>query len=582
MPSPFALTPRLAHRLGFGSLAVIAATLAACAPGDGTTTPDGEDDSAIDDQIRICAGSTTVKGIDVSVHNSTIDWVKVKGTGRVFAVARVSDGASHLDTQFATNWAGMKSVGLVRGVYQYFRPSQDPTAQADLLLSKIGTLGAGDLPPVIDVETADGVSTTKVVSAVKIWIDRIKAKTGVDPIVYSASGFWNTLPNTAQFASNILWVANYGATCPSVPSTWKKWSIWQYSETGSVSGVTGGIDLDVFNGSLADLQALTVTGTMPPPPPPNGGACTKDSDCNHGSTGAGVVCAAGACTDGCHADTDCTAGGTCDTSQPGGACSNALPPLGTACSDDAECSDGQQGTSRICGSTSKVCMIGCHATAADCPSGETCNETGPIWFCGPSAPPPPPPSACPVLTFPSGIKIQTVKDAATTASYTNHLKAGESAPLCFLDVTNLHDPSNGKTYTLSVSVATHFLLSELVGTEVSQGWGNFVLISPAAVTALETFREKANKAMTINSGFRGPKHQESVCKSLCGDPLGCAGTCSSNSRHMWGDAFDLPTAFYSSTYTNEACASGFKFTYLESGTHLHVDENPAYATCVMQ
>ena len=555
----------------------LAVAAAACAPGDATTRA-GEDDAAYDDQIRICAGSVTVKGIDVSVHNGTIDWAKVKGTGRVFAVARVSDGATHLDTQFAANWPAIKTAGLVRGVYQYFRPSQDPVAQADLLLSKIGTLGAGDLPPVIDVETADGASTTKVVSAVRAWIDRVKAKTGVDPIIYSASGFWNTLPNTAQFASNLLWVANYGASCPSVPSTWKKWSIWQYAETGNVAGVTGGIDLDTFNGSLADLQALTVTGVKPP----KAVACKADADCDHGVPGAGVVCgSAGTCVDGCRGDTDCTAGGTCDTTQADGACSNALPPLGTACADDAECSDGQQGTSRICGSTSKVCMVGCHDTAADCPSDTTCSTTGPVWTCAPNAPPPPP-QACPVLTFPSGIKIQTVKDAATTASYADHLKAGEVAPTCFLDVTNLHDPSNNTTYTLSVNVATHFLLSELVGTEVSQGWGNFVLVTPAAVAALESFRLKAAKAMTINSGFRGPKHQESVCKSLCGDPLGCAGTCSNNSRHMWGDAFDLPTTFYSSTYTAEACASGFKYTYLESGTHLHVDQNPVYATCVQQ
>ncbi len=88
--------------------------------------------------------------------------------------------------------------------------------------------------------------------------------------------------------------------------------------------------------------------------------------------------------------------------------------------------------------------------------------------------------------------------------------------------------------------------------------------------------------MSVNSGFRGPKHQESVCKGLCGNPLGCAGTCANNSRHMWGDAFDLPMTFYNTADTKLACASGFKYTYLESGTHLHVDQNPAYATCVMQ
>jgi hypothetical protein len=51
---------------------------------------------------------------------------------------------------------------------------------------------------------------------------------------------------------------------------------------------------------------------------------------------------------------------------------------------------------------------------------------------------------------------------------------------------------------------------------------------------------------------------------------------------MWGDAFDLPLAFYTKADEDRACAAGFTFAYLESGTHLHVDQNPAYATCVEQ
>ena len=187
-----------------------------------------------------------------------------------------------------------------------------------------------------------------------------------------------------------------------------------------------------------------------------------------------------------------------------------------------------------------------------------------------------------MLTFQSGISIQTVTNAAMTASYANHLASGQTAPTCFLDVTHLDDPHTGATYDMSVYVATHFQLSELVGTEVDQGYGNFVLLSPAAVASLETLREDIGGPVSINSGFRGPRHQEDVCRSLCGDPLGCSGTCANNSRHMWGDAFDLPLEFYNTHDTGLACDAGFKFTYLESGTHLHIDQNPAYATCVQE
>lgn len=605
--------------------------VAACAP-EGTPGS-GEPEANVDDGLRVCAGGTVLQGLDVSEFNGHINWTKVKGAGKAFAYARVSDGLNNPDAEFAANWAGMKAVGLPRGAYQYFRPGQDAVKQADLLIAAIGALGPGDLSPVIDVETANGQSKANVVKGVAAWIQRVKAKTGRDPVIYAAAGFWDTLPGTAQFASSKLWVANYGASCPTMPSTWSKWSVWQYSESGSVPGMSGDVDLDVFNGTLADL-AVFAGGSAPAP-------CASDLDCNHGAPGASVICsntgaAAGQCIDGCHASSDCPGGGSCDTSGAHWHCSNAPPALGSPCMTDANCSGGQVGTGRVCGAASKTCVLGCHDSAADCPAGTACDKSGASWVCKPAALPlgaacttdaqcggpgqervcgtsshvclegchldadcpggeacshaqspwqcaaPPAPDACPVLAFPSGIHIQTVTSAAMSASYTGHLQPGQAAPKCFLDVANLHDPVAKQTYGISVKVAAHFQLDELVGTEVDQGWGNFVLLRPEAVAALEAFRVDTGGPVSVISGFRGPKHQESVCNDLCGEPLGCPGTCSNSSRHMWGDAFDLPLDFYSNYYTNLACDDGFKFTYLESGTHLHVDQNPAYASCVQQ
>ena len=59
-----------------------------------------------------------------------------------------------------------------------------------------------------------------------------------------------------------------------------------------------------------------------------------------------------------------------------------------------------------------------------------------------------------------------------------------------------------------------------------------------------------------------------------------AGTLTVTNR--FGDAFDLPLSFYTAKYETLACTDGFKFAYLESGTHLHVDQNPAYATCMKE
>src|SRR4051794_18218801 len=132
---------------------------------------------------RVCAAGTTTKGVDVSYFNGTIDWAKVKAAGNEFAFIRISDGTGFHDPQFAANWTGAQAVGMVRGIYQFFRPSQDVNAQADMVIAAAGTPAPGDLPPVIDVEATGSLSPASVAAKVRAWVDRVKAGIGVDPIV---------------------------------------------------------------------------------------------------------------------------------------------------------------------------------------------------------------------------------------------------------------------------------------------------------------------------------------------------------------------------------------------------------------
>jgi hypothetical protein len=196
------------------------------------------------------------------------------------------------------------------------------------------------------------------------------------------------------------------------------------------------------------------------------------------------------------------------------------------------------------------------------------------------APPDAPPAACPVLTFPSGIKLKTFKDSTMSATYKGHLGQTDTAPECFIDTDNLVDPETSATYDLSVNVATHFELKELVGTEVSGGYGHLVLVSPEAVAALENLRDAIGGPLVIVDGFRSPKHQEDVCDVMCGNPLGCTDTCGNNSRHIFGDGFDLPLALHDATDEQRVCNAGFKSMSVEDSARLHVDQNPTVASCV--
>lgn len=218
------------------------------APGDGQS-------SSSEDDLRICASGPTVEGVDVSYYEGSIDWAALKKGGIDFAFIRVSDGEHFVDPEFAHNWAEAKKEGVIAGAYQFFRPEQDPIAQADLLLSHMGAMDADDLSPVLDVEVSDGVGAGTIVTRIGQWTAHIKSKTGRTPIIYTGPGFWNGL-GTHQDGADTLWVANWGVSCPSMPSSWKSWKFWQYTDSGHVSGISGGVDRDRFNGSLAALKAF--------------------------------------------------------------------------------------------------------------------------------------------------------------------------------------------------------------------------------------------------------------------------------------------------------------------------------------
>lgn len=230
-------------------LALIAAT--GC-----TETPPGEsEDVGEAEQAQVvCAAGQTIEGIDVSVWQANIDWDAVKGSGITFAFARAAYSTSK-DDYFDQNWAGMKSAGIVRGAYQYWRPDKDPIAQADAMLQIIGTLEPTDLPPVIDVEETDGVGPATLSDRLAQWLQHVEAATGRKPIIYSGKYFWQDNVQSKAFLDYPYWIPNYSLDCPNLPDGyWPDWQFFQYTSTGSVAGVSGNVDRDTFNGTLQDLQ----------------------------------------------------------------------------------------------------------------------------------------------------------------------------------------------------------------------------------------------------------------------------------------------------------------------------------------
>lgn len=215
--------------------------------------------------MAVCANITT-PGIDVSKFQQNTAWPAVAGSGYAFAFVKYSEATSYTNSSFGSDWAAAKAAGILRGAYHFFHPDVDAVAQANFFLAHIAKFGAGELPPVIDVET--GTDMNQIGAGVSAWIDTVTAATGKRPLVYVSSGFWRVPASYGIESKADLWVAQYpaaqpsagGPWCPNVTGAWTTWKFWQHWDKGQVPGVSGGCDVDVFNGSVDDLRAYAGQG----------------------------------------------------------------------------------------------------------------------------------------------------------------------------------------------------------------------------------------------------------------------------------------------------------------------------------
>lgn len=209
------------------------------------------------------ASQTT--GIDVSHHQDSIDWTKVRAAGHRFAFIKATEGATVTDALFATNWKAARDAGLRTGAYHFFHPQTDVAKQVENFLAAVGSRRSGDLPPVLDLEVPSEwivapefdqwskVPASERVPRVLAWLKAVEARLGVRPIIYLSPSFANDiLANDARLAAYDLWIAHYtSASSPTVPKPWTTWLYWQFSETGTAPGIPGkSVDLDVFNGTM--------------------------------------------------------------------------------------------------------------------------------------------------------------------------------------------------------------------------------------------------------------------------------------------------------------------------------------------
>ncbi len=219
---------------------------------------------------RAMAAPTRVPGIDVSMWQGDVDWAAVASTPTRFAIMRATRGHDYVDPRYAEYLAEGSASGLVVGAYHRAKVSLaagDARAEANHFVD-VAQIEAGDVLPVLDIEEHGGLTVPQLTDWVRTWLARVFTRTGVRAMIYASPHFWRTyLGDTTWFADHgyPLWIAHWGVQSPNVPAAnWggHGWTFWQWTSTGSVSGISTNVDRDRFNGSgllRGKIASLTVT-----------------------------------------------------------------------------------------------------------------------------------------------------------------------------------------------------------------------------------------------------------------------------------------------------------------------------------
>jgi GH25 family lysozyme M1 (1,4-beta-N-acetylmuramidase) len=202
-------------------------------------------------------------GIDVSHYQGTINWSSVKAAGISFAYIKATEGTTYTDPLFSANYLHAYNAKVIRGAYHFAQPgSSSGATQAAYFASHGGAWSADNLtlPGMVDLEGGCyGLSTTSMRSWILSFYNEYKAKTTRDVVIYTSPSWWNTCTGgwSGMSALSPLFVANWTtAANPTIPAGFPYATIWQYTDAGSVSGISGAVDRDRFNGGSARLLAL--------------------------------------------------------------------------------------------------------------------------------------------------------------------------------------------------------------------------------------------------------------------------------------------------------------------------------------
>lgn len=209
------------------------------------------------------------KGIDVSSYQGVINWPEVVKVGVEFAILKVIRKDLSADKQFEANYEGCTAAGIpVQGVYNYSYATTITKAVSDAQ-RVLEVLAGRKTMVVLDIEDKclEGLGS-KLIDIIHAYAGIIKGA-GLEFGVYTGQYFYNTYIKPYGSIDYPLWIARYGANNGQINEKYEP-SIngmigWQYTSKGSVPGINGNVDLNVWYEDIVKVEEDKPVTAVPRP-----------------------------------------------------------------------------------------------------------------------------------------------------------------------------------------------------------------------------------------------------------------------------------------------------------------------------
>ena len=180
-----------------------------------------------------------------------------------FVYIKSTEGTSIRNPYYRSDYNQAHRYKIKTGAYHFYSVRSSAKSQAEFFLRHT-IFRHGDMPPVLDVEPTDrqieqmgGINA--LFRSIRTWMETVRLKVGVRPVLYVSQRFVNKyiaqMPDIKRDYN--VWIARYGEYKPDVRLVY-----WQLCPDGRVKGITGEVDVNVFNGYRDKFDEFVASETV--------------------------------------------------------------------------------------------------------------------------------------------------------------------------------------------------------------------------------------------------------------------------------------------------------------------------------